>query len=67
MDKLLKAGAVFGAVGLAKSFFGRKKGRRDDDDYSSVAHDTPSRRHAARRHSDSDLSESIVVHPETLF
>ena len=62
MDKLLKAGAVFGAVGLAKSFFGRKKGRRDDDDYSSVAHDTPSRRHAARRHSDSDLSESIVVH-----
>ncbi|KAK0106565.1 hypothetical protein ONS96_004186 [Cadophora gregata f. sp. sojae] len=62
MDKLLKAGAVFGAAGLAKSFFDRRRDKRADDDYSSVAHDTPSRRHAARRHSDSDLSESIVVH-----
>ncbi|KAH7360274.1 hypothetical protein BKA65DRAFT_492735 [Rhexocercosporidium sp. MPI-PUGE-AT-0058] len=62
MDKLLKAGAVFGAAGLAKSFFDKRRRGRDDDDYSSVAHDTPSRRRHDRRHSDSDLSESIVVH-----
>ncbi|KAL2074150.1 hypothetical protein VTL71DRAFT_7928 [Oculimacula yallundae] len=62
MDKALKVGALFGAAGLAKSFFGRKKRARDDDDYSSVAHDTPSRR-PARRHSysDSELTESVVV------
>ncbi|CZS93149.1 hypothetical protein WAI453_000861 [Rhynchosporium graminicola] len=62
MDKALKAGALFGAAGLAKSFFSKKKGRRDDDDYSSVAHDTPSKR-PARRHSysDSELTESVVV------
>ncbi|PVH84778.1 hypothetical protein DL98DRAFT_651511 [Cadophora sp. DSE1049] len=62
MDKLLKVGAVVGAAGLAKSFFDRRRDKRANDDYSSVAHDTPSRRHAARRHSDSDLSDSIVVH-----
>ncbi|KAK6582821.1 hypothetical protein PZA11_005229 [Diplocarpon coronariae] len=59
MDKLLKAGAVFGAAGLAKSWYDRKQRTRDDDEYSSVAHDTPSRRRP--RYNDSELSESVVV------
>ncbi|KAI9055177.1 hypothetical protein LZ554_000141 [Drepanopeziza brunnea f. sp. 'monogermtubi'] len=58
MDKLLKAGAIFGAAGLAKSWYERKQRRPDDDDYSSVAHDTPSRR---RRHDPSELSEDSIV------
>ncbi len=59
-DTLLKGAAVVGAAGLAKSWYDRRQ-RRKDDQYDSVAPDTPSRRH--RRHNDSDLSEeSVEVH-----
>lgn len=59
MDKLLKGAAVFGAAGLAKSWYDKRQRRRNDDDYSSVDHDTPSRRHG-HRHNESELSEDSV-------
>jgi len=59
-DTLLKGAAVLGAAGLAKSWYDGRQ-RRKDDQYDSVAPDTPSRRH--RRHNDSDISEeSVEVH-----
>jgi hypothetical protein len=59
-DTVLKGAAVLGAAGLAKSWYDRRQ-RRKDEEYDSVAPDTPSRRH--RRHNDSDLSEeSVEVH-----
>jgi hypothetical protein len=56
-DTLLKGAAVLGAAGLAKSWWDRRK--KKDEDYDSVDHDTPSRRH--RRH-DSVSEESVEVH-----
>lgn len=60
-DKLLKGAALVGAAGLAKSWYDRRQQRREDDEYSSVAHDTPSRRHGSRRHGDSEISEDSIA------
>lgn len=64
VDKALKVGAVAGAIGLAKAWWERPRGERatpaiPDDEYSSVAMDTPSRRprRPPVRHTDSALSE----------
>jgi hypothetical protein len=60
-DTLLKGAALVGAAGLAKSWFDRRQRRREDDEYSSVAQNTPSRKHgSSRRHGDSEISESSV-------
>jgi hypothetical protein len=58
MDKVLGAAAILGAGALAKSFFGNRKRRTEEDDYSSVAPDTPSRRQ--RHRAPSIYSESDV-------
>jgi hypothetical protein len=59
-DKLLKGAALVGAAGLAKSWYDRRQTKRGGDDYSSVAHDTPSRRHGSRRRGTSDFTEESV-------
>ena len=59
VDKLLKGAAVVGAGALAKSWYDRRQ-RRKEEDYSSVAPDTPSRRNRLRRRNDSELSDSVV-------
>jgi hypothetical protein len=59
-DKLLKGAAVVGAAGLAKSWYDRRQRRQEGDDYTSVAPDTPSRRH--RPHRDSISEDSLSVH-----
>lgn len=60
MDKLLKGAALVGAAGLAKSWYDRRQRKKEEDEYTSVAHDTPSRRH--RRHPDSVSEDSLSVH-----
>ncbi|KAL3425228.1 hypothetical protein PVAG01_04509 [Phlyctema vagabunda] len=57
MDKLFKGAAVLGAGALAKSWFDRKKMTKEEDDYSSVSGDTPSRVRNPRRHNESEFSE----------
>lgn len=47
MDKALGVGAGLGAGALIGRMMGRKN-RKDDEEYSAVAHDTPSRRHRSR-------------------
>ncbi|KAG0646925.1 hypothetical protein D0Z07_6467 [Hyphodiscus hymeniophilus] len=59
-DTLLKGAAVFGAAGLAKSWYDRRQQKKQGDDYTSVAPDTPSRRHRPRR--DSISEDSLSVH-----
>ncbi|RDW71049.1 hypothetical protein BP6252_07612 [Coleophoma cylindrospora] len=61
MDTLFKGAAVLGAGALAKSWFDRRR-NKDDEEYSSVAQDTPSRRNRpSRRDSVSDLTESSIT------
>ena len=60
MDKVLKGAAVVGAAGLAKSWYDRRQRRKGEEEYTSVANDTPSRRHG-RRH-DSISEDSLSVH-----
>lgn len=60
MGKLLKGAAVVGAAGLAKNWYDRRQRRKEEDEYTSVAHDTPSRRHG--RHRDSISEDSLSVH-----
>lgn len=58
MSQALKAGAAFGLARLAKKWYdGRQRGR-DEDEYSSVAHDTPSRR---SRYNESEFTEDSSV------
>ncbi|TVY73275.1 hypothetical protein LSUE1_G009975 [Lachnellula suecica] len=63
MDKVFKAAAVVGAGALAKSFWDRRQRKKDDhdDEYSSVAPNTPSRRHGSHgrhsRYNESEISE----------
>ena len=59
-DKLLKGAAVVGAAGLAKSWYDRRQRRKEGDDYTSVAPDTPSRRHRPRH--DSISEDSLSTH-----
>lgn len=59
-DKLLKGAAVVGAAGLAKSWYDRRQRKKEGDDYTSVAPDTPSRRHRPRH--DSISEDSLSVH-----
>ena len=58
--KLLKGAALVGAAGLAKSWYDGRKRRKEEEEYTSVAHDTPSRRHG--RHRDSISEDSLSVH-----
>jgi hypothetical protein len=60
MDKLMKGAAVVGAAGLAKSWYDRRQRRKEEDEYTSVAHDTPSRRHGRRHDSISEDSLSVI-------
>jgi hypothetical protein len=54
----LKGAAVLGAGALAKTWWDRRQEKKQQkEEYSSVAHDTPSRRH--RRHG-SDISEDTI-------
>lgn len=62
MSKLLKGGAIVGAGALAKNWYDRRQKRKQEDDYSSVAPDTPSKRHGRHARHDSVSSESISVH-----
>jgi hypothetical protein len=72
LDKVLKVGAGLGVIALAKSWMDGRKRRREDDEYSSVAADTPSRRNDRRndrrddrrnsRRRYSDETESVHVH-----
>ncbi|ROW12068.1 hypothetical protein VMCG_00496 [Cytospora schulzeri] len=48
MDKFLGAGAVLGAGALIARMMGKKDRRRDDEEYSAVETDTPSRRRGSR-------------------
>ena len=51
MNKVLGAGAALGAGALISNFMGRRnQRRRDDEEYSAVETDTPSRRHRSRSH-----------------
>lgn len=59
MGTVLKGAAVVGAGALAKSWWDKRQEKKKQDQYSSVAHDTPSRRH--RRH-DSDSDDSDETH-----
>jgi hypothetical protein len=55
MERALEVGALVGAAGLAKSWYDRRQRKKEEAEYSSVAHDTPSRhRHG---HQDSVLSD----------
>ena len=58
-DTLLKGAAVVGAAGLVKSWYDRRQRRKQGDDYTSVAPDTPSRRHRPRHDSISEDSLSV--------
>ncbi|TAQ83296.1 hypothetical protein B7494_g8384 [Chlorociboria aeruginascens] len=60
MNTALKGAAVLGVGALAKTWWDRRQRRKDGDDYSSVAPDTPSR-HNRRRH-DSSSEDSIEEH-----
>lgn len=62
MSKLLKGGAILGAGALAKNWYDRRQKRKEEDEYTSVAPDTPSRRHGRHGRHDSVSSESISVH-----
>lgn len=64
VDKLLKGAALVGAAGLAKSWYDRRQKKKQADEYSSVAPDTPSRPPRRRpRPAESEFSdESIEVH-----
>ncbi|KAH6668000.1 hypothetical protein B0J14DRAFT_642297 [Halenospora varia] len=58
MNKLFAGAGILGAGALAKSWMDGRKRRREDDEYSSVAHDSPSKRHGSRRyHDESVLSD----------
>lgn len=48
MDKVIAGAAVLGVGAMAKNYFDKRKARRDDDEYSAVAPDTPSRRSGRR-------------------
>ncbi|ESZ95131.1 hypothetical protein SBOR_4498 [Sclerotinia borealis F-4128] len=63
MDTLFKGAAVLGAGALAKSFFDRRKRTNHEDEYSSVAPDTPGRR--PHRRYDSEISDSTVTTEQT--
>lgn len=58
MDTVLKGAAILGAGALAKSWYDRRKQRKEEEAYSSVAPDTPSRRH--RYHDESVLSDETM-------
>lgn len=61
LNKLLKGGAIVGAGALAKSWYDRRQRRKEEDEYSSVAPDTPSRRHGRHERHDSVSSDSLSV------
>ncbi|KAM3070400.1 hypothetical protein ACMFMG_010227 [Clarireedia jacksonii] len=58
MDKLFKGAAVLGAGALAKSLYDGRKRKTNDDEYSSVAHDTPGRRR--HRRNSSSISDTTI-------
>ncbi|KAI0199587.1 hypothetical protein F4808DRAFT_209736 [Astrocystis sublimbata] len=69
MNKLLAVGGVVGAGALFKKFAGRKDNRKDDEKYSAVMTDTPSRygpsrTRPPRKHND-DYTESDFTEDRT--
>ncbi|TEY54957.1 hypothetical protein BOTCAL_0234g00120 [Botryotinia calthae] len=63
MNSLFKGAAVLGAGALAKSFFDRRQRTKPEDEYSSVAPDTPGRRQ--HRRNDSEYSDSTLTTERT--
>lgn len=59
LNTVLKGAAILGAGALAKSWYDRRKEKKQQDEYSSVAPDTPSRRH--RRRNDSISEDSVDI------
>ncbi|KUI60514.1 hypothetical protein VP1G_07756 [Cytospora mali] len=60
MDRLLGVGAGLGAGALIARMMGKRERNRDDEEYSAVATDTPSRRRGSRsgrRHGGTVLSD----------
>lgn len=63
MGKVFKAAAVLGVGALAKSWWDNRQRKKEDEEYSAVGQDTPSRRHRSRRGDHSVVSEdSVEVH-----
>jgi hypothetical protein len=58
MDRVFKVAAAVGAGALIKNLWDRRQRGKHDDEYSSVAPDTPSRRHGrGSRYNESEISE----------
>ncbi|KAH8815967.1 hypothetical protein F5884DRAFT_204199 [Xylogone sp. PMI_703] len=57
MDRLFKGAAILGAGALAKSWYDRRKQKNEEERYSSVAPDTPSRH---RYHEESVFSDETM-------
>ncbi|TVY42502.1 Cytochrome b561 domain-containing protein [Lachnellula subtilissima] len=58
MDKVFKVAAAVGAGALFKSMLDRRHRKNEESEYSSVAPDTPSRRHGRNSHyNDTEISE----------
>lgn len=61
-SKAFKVAGVVGAGALVKSWYDRRQQRKEEDAYSSVAPDTPSKRHGRHRRQDSVSDDSLSVH-----